>query len=161
MKSIILIFPNSSFKNNEIIKQHGKNSKIYIIEHPVFFDLYSYHKLKLILHRASMKCYADEIKLKYNINVTFINSIDYKKFITQIVSEYSHFLFYDPVDKIIHNEFKKYNVETTIYTSKLFICDQKKINEYISQKKSNKYTHSNFYVWVRKKMDVLHGRLIN
>lgn len=155
IKSIILIFPNSLFKNNEIIRQHGKNSKIYIIEHPVYFDLYLYHKLKLILHRASMKCYADEIKEKYKVNVKYINSADYKKFITNITSKHSHFLFYDPVDKIIHNEFRDYKIETTIYDSKLFICDQEKINEYIHQKKTNKYPHSNFYIWMRKKFNVL------
>ena len=53
-KNIILILPNQLFKNNKLI---NKNSLVYIYEHPIFFTEFKYHKLKLILHHATMNFY--------------------------------------------------------------------------------------------------------
>jgi deoxyribodipyrimidine photolyase-related protein len=64
---IVLVFPVHLFKNNDLLNTSDKK---YILEDPVYFSKYNTHKLKLILHRASMKNYAKENNLTY---------IDYNK----------------------------------------------------------------------------------
>ncbi len=68
--NIILLLPNQLFEQNKLI---AKNSLVYLIEHPTYFTLYKYHKLKLIFHRSTMKYYSDYIKTKYKCNVKYIN----------------------------------------------------------------------------------------
>jgi deoxyribodipyrimidine photolyase-related protein len=53
-----LLFPVHLFKNIQNLKNH----KIYIIEDPIYFIDYKYHKLKLAYHRATMKTYYDYLK---------------------------------------------------------------------------------------------------
>ena len=53
-KKYVVIFPNSLFENNKLI---DKNTIVYIFEHPVYFSYYKYHKMKLVMHRASCKYY--------------------------------------------------------------------------------------------------------
>ena len=55
---IVLVLPTQLFENNKLI---DKNSIVYIYEHPLFFTDYPCHKLKLILHRSTMKFYYDFI----------------------------------------------------------------------------------------------------
>ena len=67
-----LIFPHQLFEDIDTLK----NAKhIYLIEHPLFFSQYKLHKLKLILHRATMKMYEDY--LKNNTNATTLNLINH------------------------------------------------------------------------------------
>ena len=61
---IIIIYPNSLFENNNLIHDINVND-IYILEDPIYFTEYKYHKMKLVLHRASMKYYKDFIDKKY------------------------------------------------------------------------------------------------
>ena len=59
---IVLIFPVHLFRESDLLDTSDKK---YIIEDPVYFSKYDTHKLKLILHRASMKKYADDHNLIY------------------------------------------------------------------------------------------------
>src|SRR5688572_3700294 len=54
MNSITLIFPHQLYESHPAIV---KSRKIILVEEWLFFHQYSFHKLKLILHRASMKFY--------------------------------------------------------------------------------------------------------
>ena len=61
-----LIFPNQLFENIQILKSmktSGHNVKCFLLEEPLFFSdkerIQTFNGLKLLLHRASMKSYAD------------------------------------------------------------------------------------------------------
>ena len=56
MKKVGLLFPHQLYKESEII---NSCDKVYIIEDELYFGQYRFHKQKLLLHRASMKYYAD------------------------------------------------------------------------------------------------------
>ena len=52
---VLIVLPNCLFeKSKKILREYDR---VYIVEHPHFFTRYSFHKKKLILHRASMKSY--------------------------------------------------------------------------------------------------------
>ncbi|MBD3790039.1 MAG: cryptochrome/photolyase family protein [Campylobacterales bacterium] len=50
-----LVFPHQLFKDVTPLKDY----KVYLVEEPLFFTQYRFHVQKLMLHRASMKWYAD------------------------------------------------------------------------------------------------------
>ena len=67
MREIVLIFPHQLFKQHP---GFSYTKEAVLVEEFLFFKQYRFHKQKLVLHRASMKAYADylkisKIKLKY------------------------------------------------------------------------------------------------
>ena len=56
--NVFLIFPTQLFKSIELLK----NKHVYLIEEPIYFTDYNYHKLKLAYHRATMKYYYNYLK---------------------------------------------------------------------------------------------------
>ncbi len=53
---VALVYPHQLYPSNPAV---DSADKVYLIEDPLFFQQYSFHRKKLILHRASMKAYAD------------------------------------------------------------------------------------------------------
>jgi deoxyribodipyrimidine photolyase-related protein len=90
----ILVLPHQLFKptaGNEYI----------LWEHPHYFTKYNYNKKKLILHRASMKAFADEAKkLKCKVKYYSFNQLP----------DVAGCHLYDPVDNINTREFKNCNL---------------------------------------------------
>ncbi len=54
-----IVFPNQLFRNHPHIDE---DNPIYLVEEDTFFTKYRFHKKKLILHRASMKAFQDDLK---------------------------------------------------------------------------------------------------
>ena len=52
------VFPIHLFKNITNLK----NKNVYLIEDPIYFTDFKYHKLKLAYHRSSMKYYEFYLK---------------------------------------------------------------------------------------------------
>jgi deoxyribodipyrimidine photolyase-related protein len=98
---LLILFPNQLFDIKyieEIIKYNPdtesdlvkdtKNKFIILLwEHPYFFTKYPFHKLKLVLHRATMYNYYDRLSSKYNVE--YIESIDtnHDKIINTIINK--------------------------------------------------------------------------
>lgn len=139
---MIIILPNQLFEDPFYIKD--KKIKIYLYEHPKFFTKYKYHKLKLIYHRATMKCYYDYL-LSKNLNVSYIE-------FHEKINYTNHLKIYDPVDFDILNEFKKKVKNIEIFESKLFLLTRDDLKEF-SEK--NKFIHHYFYKWIRLKYNIL------
>lgn len=69
MIAATLIFPHQLFAAHPGIKPERD---VYLIEECLFFTQYSFHRQKLILHRASMKIYAHQLN-EQNITVRYID----------------------------------------------------------------------------------------
>jgi deoxyribodipyrimidine photolyase-related protein len=61
IEKISLIFPNQLFMEHPSIE---KDREIYLVEEGRYFTDFNFHKKKLVLHRASMKAYADLLEEK-------------------------------------------------------------------------------------------------
>lgn len=146
---ILLIFPNQLFENNELL---NLAKKIYLIEDELYFTKYRFHKMKLILHRASMKYYYDHIYNNFNKNVYYIN---YDKKYENIFTD--EVIMYDTIDINLNNKIKKLsNNKLKIYESPLFLETTEDLIYYRNNyTKDNKYYHDNFYKWQRKRLDIL------
>jgi deoxyribodipyrimidine photolyase-related protein len=62
----LLILPNQLFNLKHISTLDVKHVTLY--EHPAFFTKYSFNRLKLVLHRASMKLYQQLLKAHYRVD---------------------------------------------------------------------------------------------
>jgi deoxyribodipyrimidine photolyase-related protein len=157
--SVFLIFPHQLFKNVEILHNF---KKVYLIEEPIFFYSKSrplkFHKLKLLLHRASMKYYFDYLNDK-NINVSYIDFYNDYKFISKNIKSVC---YYDVVDHLLQRKLdrimskKKIDIEK-IYDSPNFICKYEHLN-YIRNnifKGRSHLSHVTFYTYMRKTFDIL------
>src|SRR5436190_20662945 len=71
MKAITIIFPHQLFERHPAL-QPGRT--VYLIEETLFFNQYKFHCKKLMLHRASMKTYADFLG-KENYTVKYIEAV--------------------------------------------------------------------------------------
>ena len=151
--NIIFILPNQLFENNKLI---NKNTKVYIYEHPIYFTKYQYHKLKLILHRATMKNYAEYLQTNIGCKIKYL---DYDYEINDVFKKYKNnrIDLYDPVDHDVIREFKKYskthNIELFIHDTPLFLSKLNDLNDYL--KNGGTYHQTTFYIWQRKRLNIL------
>ena len=107
--NIVLIFPTQLFKDIDLLQ----NKQVYLIEEPIYFTNYNYHKLKLAYHRATMKYYYDYLK-KNKIKTEYyeFKNITYKFYQNLKINK---IYIYDPIEYELLDKLKK------IYKDKLFI----------------------------------------
>jgi deoxyribodipyrimidine photolyase-related protein len=152
----ILILPNQLFEENTLITD---NSIVLLYEHPVYFTMYQYHKLKLILHRSTMKYYFDYLKQKYKKNNCQFHYVEYDEKLNKYLKKDNEVVMYDPVDfdaiSFIKKLINKLKISLNIETSPLFLCSNNDITEYANIKDRKKERQYDFYVWQRKRLNVL------
>jgi len=103
----LIIFPHQLYDYKYIDFKNYDN--ILLIEEPRFFTDFSFHKLKLVLHRSSMKKYYDIIK-KINPHIKYI---EYHKVDDSLYTHLKEIYIYDPYDtKLIKklNKLVKINI---------------------------------------------------
>ena len=159
--TVMFIYPNQLFKNNKLIKYCDH---VYIIEDSSFFIKYKYHKLKLILHRSSMKSYYDFLINKYssiNQKISYIEyDIEYDEIYKNIKKKYKNIILYDPCDIDIINRLNnlsnKYLINIFFFDTKIFI---ESIDDLIifrnTQTNKINYHHDVFYKWQRIRLNIL------
>lgn len=164
MSEITLIFPHQLFQFHPATE---KNRTIYLIEDPLFFrDIKypaSFHKKKLVFHRASMKAYE-----KYLSDNGFeVIYISYANFGKDIRSNYlltifnkvkvNSFHYADVTDFILEKRLQKMSmsIRKSIirYESPMFLTDEKFHKEYFTKQKS--YLMAAFYLEQRKRLNLL------
>ena len=134
--SIFVVLPNQLFERSK--KDLSKFDKYILWEHPHYFKTYKYNKKKLLLHRASMKCYYDYLKKK-GCDCTYVDFNN--KFDTK---EYT---LYDPIDDLkLPNKFTMIETPNFLLTKEIY-------EEY--RKKTDKFFFNSFYMWGKKRIDVL------
>jgi deoxyribodipyrimidine photolyase-related protein len=162
MSVAFIILPNQLFKNISKNKAFNDSKFIYLIEHDFFFIKFKFHKMKLILHRASMKAYYDYlISISQNKNIIYIESHNAKSEFKNIFTKHNFIHIYDPIDYQIMNQFNKLtninNINLIIHHNLLFIETNQELDEYYNNLKSHShFIHDNgFYIWQRKRLNIL------
>jgi deoxyribodipyrimidine photolyase-related protein len=167
----ILVFPVHLF-NVKLFPKAWKDNKSQVtfnlIEDPIYWGTdpqlkLNMNQLKLTLHRASMKYYADYLKKNGYKNVNYFD----EKQITKSKSRYHQLLeddlknveLFDPVDRMvtskIHEDLSK-KCEIKIHDNPGFLLTGdgcQKYKESIS-KNAKRYSHANFYSWVKNHLEL-------
>ena len=137
-----------------------KNVKqVFIIEDPLFFGdkerIEKYSKLKLVLHRASMKYYQDHLK-ENNFQVKYIEFNKVKKY--SFLKKYQEIHHFELADHLLKERLEKSlkkSQELIVYDSPLFLLTLDDLAEYLKHKSKTKtFFHKHFYDWQLKKLDI-------
>lgn len=159
MKEVSLILPNQLFKESGLL-QKGKS--IFLVEEDLFFNQYSFHKKKLVLHRASMKFYQDYVSEK-GLPVHYIEANDPCSDIRELLAflkskgtEVVH--LFDPVDDWILRRLitisENYDLNVKIYENPGFINDTDELKEAFDAGKA-RFFQTDFYKKQRLERKVL------
>ena len=152
MNDITFIFPTQLFKDIKYIT----SKTIYLIEEPIFFTYYNFHKMKLAYYRATMKCYYDYLKKKLiNHDIKYINfNMVIDKFYKDIKNENIYIL--NPTEHLLTNKLIKiYKNKLIILPTQNFLLNDEDIDFLKNNIFKKSYNHTTFYVYQRKKLDLL------
>ena len=158
-EEVLLIFPNQLFAAH---KAFAKKIPIVLIEEYLFFSQYLFHQQKLVLHRASMQCWMEEMKQK-GYGVSYVEAADnpdadirkWLKGASEIGIKSIHAI--DPVDYLLKKRITQgcasFNLKLTWYDNPLFLNKLEEGISFFEQKK--RYHQTDFYIAERKKRNLL------
>ena len=156
MDSVTLVFPHQLFENSPAV---SKDRSVYLAEDPLFFGNDSrypvnFHKHKLVLHRASIQAYTDELRSTGHT----VNNIPHTKtFQSALPSGLKEIHLANPHDFILEKRLRafaeKKSINLHIHPSPAFLSPPEFIEEFIAGKK--KPFMATFYQAQRKRMAIL------
>lgn len=140
----LIILPNQLFDTS--FWPRGVK-KVSIVEHPRYFSDFKFHKHKLILHRATMKNYFEEIKSR-GLLVEYIDFADWDEFKGKINSDFAMF---DPVDHKTKAELSALGVH--FFDTPMFLTKKTDFEDFFKGKK--RLFMQQFYIWQRRRLNIL------
>lgn len=158
MKEATLIFPHQLFPDHPAVE---KGRTVYLTEEWLFFNQYNFHKQKLVLHRASMKKYADLLATK-KIKIEYIEAADalcdVRKLIQHLSAQGITAIHYADVtdnwlQQRIAGSCTKHAVAIRSYESPNFLNTPGTLHTYFDKKKT--YFQTAFYIEQRKQRGIL------
>lgn len=146
----VLIFPHQLFPNHPSLK---KNRPILLVEDPTFFSAFSFHKQKLIFHRASLKNFESFLKQK-RYKTHYIEDQWEDKIKEMGISKlYVTELDDHTLEKKLFSLVKKLKIELEVVPSPGFVTDVKDFADLFKEKKKLRF--ETFYIYQRKNLDIL------
>ncbi|MDY6948063.1 MAG: cryptochrome/photolyase family protein [Pseudomonadota bacterium] len=153
---VLLIFPHQLFATNETL---ARSKRVLLVEDPLYFSQYAFHKQKLILHRASMRMHASFLR-KAGIDVHYLD-LEHAPTMTAVIeharksqSERVHLI--DPVDdwleRRVVREVKKAGLRLVRHDTAMFLNSPLDLEEYFD---GRGMFMASFYTAQRKRLDIL------
>jgi deoxyribodipyrimidine photolyase-related protein len=158
MSSATLIFPHQLFEKHPALK---KDTPVFLVEEFLFFKHYRFHKQKLVLHRASMKHYEQQVKTQ-GFTVTYVETGSKESDVRKLVGALSKkgvttILYADTVDnwleKRLKQAAKKHQLQLQQKPSPNFLNQLTEVDDFFNRKKT--YFQTDFYTWQRKQRNIL------
>ncbi len=156
MKATV-IYPHQIFSHNPVLEDI---EKIFLVEEPLFFTQFKFHKQKLVLHRATMKFYENYLNERdFDVRYVEFDELEKTQDIAEILKDedVEEVVFLNLVDDWVGTRFRECLDEAEIeYTQKdtpMFINSAEDIEDYFSGKKS--FSMTSFYREERKRHNIL------
>jgi len=158
MKSVTIIFPHQLYQPHP---SAVKDQPVILVEEWLYFRQYLFHKKKIMLHRASLKKYADYLASK-EIAFEYIDATsdlcDIRKLITALAIKGIEAIHYtdttdDWLNRRIEQSCKQHNIQMVKAATPNFLNSMEEANAFFDQKK--KYFQTAFYIEQRKKRKIL------
>lgn len=158
MTSVTVVFPHQLFKDHPAI---AAGRKVILIEEFLFFNHYSFHKQKLVLHRAGMQAYAAFLE-QTGLLVEYIEATeehsDMRKvgsYLTQQKIKEVHYaeLSDDWLQRRLAKTLLAHNIKAVVYPTPNFITIPADADAFFATKKG--YFQTDFYIWQRKRFKIL------
>jgi deoxyribodipyrimidine photolyase-related protein len=159
-KKAFLIYPHQLFEDIQYLKN---SDLVYLIEEPLYFSGFRFHKQKLILHRASMKSYQDYL-IGQDIAVEYIeyHKLESTDTIVSILQK-NHVdtvSLYDVTDNWLSRRLTQSldaaSISYTIHESPMFLTSVSEFTEFFQARTGARRYHMNdFYIWQRRRLNIL------
>ncbi len=158
MNAITLIFPHQLYKDHPALH---KNIPVCLVEEQLFFSQYRFHRQKLVLHRASMKYYADRLNKK-GYDVKYVEAIapaaDIRELVRQLAIDGFATIYAAEVDddwlrKRLQSSAQQWHLSIRWFPNPGFLNDPEELNKYFDERK--RYYQTAFYIWQREKRNLL------
>jgi deoxyribodipyrimidine photolyase-related protein len=151
-----LVFPHQLYKQHRAI---GKGRLVWLIEDELYFTQYRFHRQKIVLHRASMKYYEQELK-RAGHDVSYIGfsearletvfqSLNNKGICTIHYTDTADYL----LERRLARLSKKFNIELRKYSSPGFLTTEVELTDLFRGEK--KYFMASFYQKQRRRLNIL------
>jgi deoxyribodipyrimidine photolyase-related protein len=157
MTESYLIYPHQLF---EEVKFKPLCKTVILVEDPLFFKQYNFHKKKLIFHRATMKAYCNLLKSN-GFKVIYIESFEISatEEIAEILKK-NHIRtvhVFDVVDdwleKKVYSSLKKFHINIIEHDSPGFYLSRKDLEKDLGKRTS--FLMASFYTKQRKRFNIL------
>lgn len=159
---ILLLFPHQLFAR---VKIPNDITNVALVEDPLFFGdtryPLSFHKQKLVFHRATMKAYEEELT-QAGLRVSYVeykeSLVAYEKceYLTPYLKGVTSVAYFDTVDYVLEKRLSGYQHTHTSTFSKLpspsFFLDEKAIPDLLIK---TPYKLTPFYCALRKRFNIL------
>lgn len=154
-KELFVVYPHQLFQTIP------NDCSVILVEDALFFNQYQFHKQKIILHRASMKSYADQLRA-IGKDVGYIDAIDARSHTSKLVQwlkveGVTSISCYDPEDYLLRRRLKRYcaqeGIQLKFEVSPMFLNSPEELNVYYADKR--RYFLTDFYVHERKRRSIL------
>ncbi len=162
MKSVLLLYPHQLYPVSDL----PKVDTVVVVEEPLYFGMdqeraFKLHKQKLILHRASMRRYVEEVlwpagyKTEYVDLDVFMNSGD----VLGHVGKADQLYVIDPTDEILTKRLLAARRERTDLPNLTFLSlpnfylKEQEVRQYFSERHTHPFAE--FYQWQRERFNVL------
>jgi deoxyribodipyrimidine photolyase-related protein len=153
-----IIFPHQLFREHPAVMP---GRIVYLVEEWLFFHQYRFHQQKLLLHRATMRMYADYLtKQGYELRYVPATSADcdIQKLVVSIAAAGIKELHYaNVVDDWLQQRLEvgagERGIDLTVYPSPNFLEDPADVADFFDNRKS--YKQTDFYVDRRKHHQIL------
>jgi len=156
MSASTLVFPHQLFERSPAIRM---GRPVYLVEDPLFFGNdrrypVKFHKHKLVLHRASMMAYADELREAGHDVRTIPHT---EKFQTSLPADLTELHLAEPHDFILDKRLRRFaekrGIKLHIHPTPAFLSPPEFLEEHIARRK--KPFMASFYQAQRKRMGIL------
>ena len=153
-----IVFPHQLFRQHPAIVP---GRIVYLVEEWLYFHQYNFHQQKLLIHRATMRMYADYLT-QQGSEVRYVPATsaecDIQKLIPIIASAGVLELHYtDVVDDWLNRRLtsgaQQYGIQLQKYRSPNFLEDPAEISAFFDKRKS--YKQTDFYIDRRKEREIL------
>ncbi|MCA9332921.1 cryptochrome/photolyase family protein, partial [Candidatus Saccharibacteria bacterium] len=162
MKSALILYPNQLFP----LDQLPEVDSVLVVEEPLYFGIdrefpTKLHKQKIILHRASMRRYVEEVLWPADIKVDYISldGLMTSEDIFERAKKFEQLYIFDPVDDVITKRLLQARRSDNSIASFEFLPNPNfylknyELQEYFSSK--HKYLFGEFYQWQRERFNIL------
>ncbi|MEH0157025.1 cryptochrome/photolyase family protein [Limibacter armeniacum] len=159
MKSLTLVFPHQLYKEHPAVV---KGRQVVLLEDHLYFSQYPFHKQKLVLHRTSMKFYADFLK-DSDIRSIYIEANAHEgleSLFEHWKSEGCKEVYYvDTTDYLLERRLERYAGDNRIklkrFDAPSFLLSREEVTSFLVKDKKRGYLMADFYRDQRKRFDIL------
>lgn len=158
MKSISLIFPHQLFRQHPALELYRP---VVLLEEWLYFRQYHFHQQKLMLHRASMRWYAQLLREK-GYQVAYVEATDNRADIRDLIQDlyqqgYAGIYTVNPSDdwllRRMQNACNKRSIELTLLPNPNFLNEP--ANTSIPKNGKQLFYQTGFYIQQRKQRKLL------